>query len=113
VRILNQGSNRIGGIEEYNMRGSGSYPGAPTAIFVIAVQSFSRLVLACRTGSRIYESALIDRQRPAPCETVTVNVTVTNNASVSADEVIQLYLSHVNSSVPVPVKALVAFCESD
>lgn len=38
-----------------------------------------------------------------------VSVQVKNSGTVGGDEVVQLYLTHLNSSVPVPIRSLVGF----
>jgi beta-glucosidase len=45
----------------------------------------------------------------APCASLAVSVYVTNTGSVASDEVVQVYLSQPNSSVPVPIRDLAAF----
>lgn len=42
-------------------------------------------------------------------DTVNVSVTVKNTGKIAGDEVVQLYLSDLSASVPVPIRALKAF----
>ena len=39
---------------------------------------------------------------PQPCDNVTVSITVENTGGMDGDEVVQVYIKHVNASVPVP-----------
>jgi beta-glucosidase len=42
-------------------------------------------------------------------KSVTVSVDVQNTGKAEGDEVVQVYISHKNASVPVPIRSLVAF----
>ena len=44
-----------------------------------------------------------------PTENQHVSVEVRNSGTVGGDEVVQLYLTHLNSTVPVPIRALAGF----
>ncbi len=42
-------------------------------------------------------------------ETVFLSVDVKNTGKIAGDEVVQVYLSHLNATVPVPIRSLVGF----
>jgi beta-glucosidase len=42
-------------------------------------------------------------------ENISLRVGVTNKAKVAGDEVVQIYIKHVNASVPVPIRSLQGF----
>ena len=42
-------------------------------------------------------------------ENLQVNVEVKNSGTVAGDEVVQLYLTHLNAPVPVPIRSLAGF----
>ena len=56
-----------------------------------------------------YGNLKISPKSVAPGELVTVQVDVTNSGPQTGDEVVQLYLSHPESSIPMPTKELKAF----
>jgi len=56
-----------------------------------------------------YSNIAVTPASAAPGEPVTVSVDVTNTGLMSGDEVVQLYVSHLSSSVPMPVKQLKGF----
>ncbi len=56
-----------------------------------------------------YSNMRITPASVAPGELVTVQVDVTNTGSRTGDEVVQLYLTHPTTSIPMPVKELKAF----
>ena len=48
-------------------------------------------------------------QEAAPGDSLSVSVTVSNTGNRSGEEVVQVYISHLEPSVPVPVRALAGF----
>jgi beta-glucosidase len=56
-----------------------------------------------------YSNLKISPTSVAPGELVTIQVDVTNSGIRTGDEVVQLYLSHPSSSLPMPTKELKAF----
>ena len=56
-----------------------------------------------------YSDLTVDRQAIAPDGTLSVSVTVTNNASRDADEVVQLYIHQRHGSASRPVRELKGF----
>ncbi|MEO6721841.1 MAG: glycoside hydrolase family 3 C-terminal domain-containing protein [Ferruginibacter sp.] len=57
----------------------------------------------------VYSKLKLSKAQINKNEPVTVEVTVTNNGKVKGDEVIQLYLTHENSTLPAPLYALKGF----
>jgi beta-glucosidase len=55
-----------------------------------------------------YSGLTISSPRVSPTETVTVSATVENAGRVEGDEVVQLYVTDVKASVPVPARSLAA-----
>lgn len=56
-----------------------------------------------------YQHLLAEVAQIRPTENLRVSVEVTNSGAVSGDEVVQLYLTHLNSPVPVPIRTLAGF----
>ncbi|MFO7171184.1 MAG: glycoside hydrolase family 3 C-terminal domain-containing protein, partial [Chloroflexota bacterium] len=56
-----------------------------------------------------YDAIALDRERVSAGEPVQVRVSVTNSGAVAAEEVVQLYISDLEASVPVPKHALIGF----
>jgi beta-glucosidase len=56
-----------------------------------------------------YDGISLDRATVQPGESVIVTVTVTNCGSIASDEVVQLYLSDLDASVPAPRQNLIGF----
>jgi len=54
-------------------------------------------------------SAPVVKSTSRPCDSVSVSAKVRNSGGVAADEVVQLYMTIHNASVPVPIKQLVSF----
>ncbi|MFL7808470.1 MAG: glycoside hydrolase family 3 C-terminal domain-containing protein, partial [Anaerolineae bacterium] len=57
----------------------------------------------------IYRNLRLSGKRLAPGDPLTVEVEVENTGARAGDEVVQVYLSDVEASVPVPIRQLVAF----
>jgi beta-glucosidase len=55
-----------------------------------------------------YSNLLLSASTIVPCQPIIVQVTVTNSGTVTGDEVVQVYFSLVNRSVPTPKVQLVA-----
>jgi beta-glucosidase len=55
-----------------------------------------------------YDNLTVDKQCRS-CETVDISVDVKNTGKLAGDEVVQIYLSNLNATVPVPKYALVGF----
>ncbi|MDA3893098.1 MAG: glycoside hydrolase family 3 C-terminal domain-containing protein [Salinivirgaceae bacterium] len=56
-----------------------------------------------------YNNLKVNKLKAQPGEIITVTVDVKNNGSIDGDEVVQLYVSHLSSSVERPIKELKAF----
>jgi beta-glucosidase len=56
-----------------------------------------------------YRHLEIGAQRFRPDQNLRVNIEVKNSGGVAGDEVVQLYLTHLNSAVAVPIRALAGF----
>ncbi|MCX7682069.1 MAG: glycoside hydrolase family 3 C-terminal domain-containing protein [Anaerolineae bacterium] len=56
-----------------------------------------------------YSNLRLSAQSIAPDETLTVSVDVHNTGSRAGDEVVQLYVSDLEASVPVPIRQLAGF----
>jgi beta-glucosidase len=56
-----------------------------------------------------YDGISLDRSTVQPGESVIATVTITNCGSIAGDEVVQLYLSDLDASVPVPQQSLIGF----
>lgn len=56
-----------------------------------------------------YDNLQLNRSRLAPSDTLQVSLDVTNTGAVTGEEVVQLYVSAINSAVERPVKELKAF----
>jgi len=56
-----------------------------------------------------YSNLILSATNIVPCQPIIVQVTVTNSGTISGDEVVQVYISLLNRSVPTPKVQLVAF----
>jgi beta-glucosidase len=56
-----------------------------------------------------YHNLRLSGKRLAPGDSLTVSVEVENTGTRAGDEVVQVYLTDVEASVPVPIRQLVAF----
>ena len=55
-----------------------------------------------------YDNLMVDKQCRS-CETVDISVDVKNTGKLAGDDVVQIYLSNLDATVPVPKYALVGF----
>jgi beta-glucosidase len=100
----------VGGLTDYRMRNDSAtgFPGRTYRYTSAPVQYPFGFGLSYSTFS--YSAPTVaPSATPAPCDTVTVTVTVTNTSPLDGDEVVQLYLTLGNASVPVPRRQLAAF----
>jgi beta-glucosidase len=56
-----------------------------------------------------YSSLQLSAPSVGPCDVFALNVTVTNDGDLDGEEVVQLYLTLANASVPVPLRTLAGF----
>jgi len=56
-----------------------------------------------------YENLIVYDTIIRPCDYVAIQVTVSNVGAMDGDEVVQLYISNVNATVPVPIRQLSGF----
>ena len=101
---------QIGGITEYRMRAENGYPGRTHRYLAEAGGDGVAFPFGygLSFGSVAYSAATVS-PNPSPCDAINVSFSLTNNGAADVEEVAQLYLSHGAPTVPVPVRALVAF----
>ena len=102
------GLDAIGGIQEYRMRPEGTYPGRTYLWTDPALVQFP-FGFGLSYATLAYAGAAATPAVAAPCDAVAVTVTVTNSAAFDADEVVQVYATLADATVPTPRRALVAF----
>lgn len=102
------GLDAIGGIMEYRMRPDGAYPGRTYLWTDRALVQFP-FGFGLSYAALAYAGAAATPAAAAPCDAVAVTVMLTNPAAFDADEVVQVYATLADASVPTPNRALVAF----